>query len=118
MALVSLATLVLELTLTRLFSATMFYHFAFLAISLALVACLPVATAYVPDTERGLGGGVGLRFLLGGPTETPSSRSPPRSRGGATSPRKATARGPTGPSAPVGTGIELAVRFGGRRTGR
>ena len=32
----SLATLVLELTLTRLFSATMFYHFAFLAISLAL----------------------------------------------------------------------------------
>ena len=36
MALVSLATLVLELTLTRLFSATMFYHFAFLAISIAL----------------------------------------------------------------------------------
>jgi len=35
-ALTSLATLVLELTLTRLFSATMFYHFAFLAISLAL----------------------------------------------------------------------------------
>ncbi len=35
-ALVSLATLMLELTLTRLFSATMFYHFAFLAISLAL----------------------------------------------------------------------------------
>jgi spermidine synthase len=36
-ALVSLSTLVLELTLTRLFSATMFYHFAFLAISLALL---------------------------------------------------------------------------------
>jgi hypothetical protein len=35
-ALTSLATIVLELTLTRLFSATMFYHFAFLAISLAL----------------------------------------------------------------------------------
>jgi spermidine synthase len=35
-SLASLATLVLELTLTRLFSATMFYHFAFLAISLAL----------------------------------------------------------------------------------
>jgi len=35
-AVVSLASLVLELTLTRLFSATMFYHFAFLAISLAL----------------------------------------------------------------------------------
>jgi predicted membrane-bound spermidine synthase len=36
-ALVSLSTLVLELTLTRLFSATMYYHFAFLAISLALL---------------------------------------------------------------------------------
>jgi hypothetical protein len=55
-------------------------------ISLALVACLPVATAsadfrgvlvsgrlsydvgnaYVPDTASGVGGGVGLRFLLGG----------------------------------------------------
>jgi spermidine synthase len=35
-AALSLATLILELTLTRLFSATMFYHFAFLAISLAL----------------------------------------------------------------------------------
>src|SRR6185503_2705213 len=34
--LVSLAALMLELALTRLFSATMFYHFAFLAISLAL----------------------------------------------------------------------------------
>jgi spermidine synthase len=34
--LTSLATLLLELTLTRLFSATMFYHFAFLAVSLAL----------------------------------------------------------------------------------
>jgi spermidine synthase len=35
-ALTSLATIALELALTRLFSATMFYHFAFLAISLAL----------------------------------------------------------------------------------
>jgi predicted membrane-bound spermidine synthase len=35
-ALVSLGVLVLQLTLTRLFSATMYYHFAFLAISLAL----------------------------------------------------------------------------------
>jgi hypothetical protein len=55
-------------------------------IPLALAACLPVATAsadfqgvlasgrvcydvgnaYVPDTESGVGGGVGLRFLLGG----------------------------------------------------
>jgi predicted membrane-bound spermidine synthase len=35
-ALVSLCVLMLQLTLTRLFSATMYYHFAFLAISLAL----------------------------------------------------------------------------------
>lgn len=55
-------------------------------ILLAVAACLPAATAsadfrgvlvsghvsydignaYVPDTERGAGGGVGLRFLLGG----------------------------------------------------
>lgn len=35
-ALTSLCVLTLELTLTRLFSATMFHHFAFLAISLAL----------------------------------------------------------------------------------
>lgn len=36
MAVVSLCVLMLQLTLTRLFSATMYYHFAFLAISLAL----------------------------------------------------------------------------------
>src|SRR5258706_9340843 len=35
-ALVSLCVLMLQLALTRLFSATMYYHFAFLAISLAL----------------------------------------------------------------------------------
>jgi predicted membrane-bound spermidine synthase len=35
-SLTTLATLMLELTLTRLFSATMYYHFAFMAISLAL----------------------------------------------------------------------------------
>lgn len=35
-ALVSLGVLMLQLTLTRLFSATMYYHFAFLAISLAM----------------------------------------------------------------------------------
>jgi predicted membrane-bound spermidine synthase len=33
---ISLAVLILELTLTRLFSATMYYHFAFMAISVAL----------------------------------------------------------------------------------
>jgi hypothetical protein len=35
-ALLSLCVLLLQLTLTRLFSATMYYHFAFLAIALAL----------------------------------------------------------------------------------
>src|ERR1044071_5124330 len=34
--LLTLSVLVLELALTRLFSATMYYHFAFMAISLAL----------------------------------------------------------------------------------
>jgi predicted membrane-bound spermidine synthase len=34
--LTTLSTLILELSLTRLFSATMYYHFAFMAISLAL----------------------------------------------------------------------------------
>jgi spermidine synthase len=36
-ALTSLATLLLELALTRLFSVVLFYHFAFLAISIALL---------------------------------------------------------------------------------
>jgi len=36
-ALVSFATLLLELSLTRLFSVVLFYHFAFLAISVALL---------------------------------------------------------------------------------
>jgi hypothetical protein len=35
-SLITLAVLMLELSLTRLFSATMYYHFAFMAISLAL----------------------------------------------------------------------------------
>src|SRR5437867_9538584 len=36
-SLITLSVLMLELALTRLFSATMYYHFAFLAISLALL---------------------------------------------------------------------------------
>src|SRR5687767_4903300 len=36
-ALASFATLLLELALTRLFSVVLFYHFAFLAISVALL---------------------------------------------------------------------------------
>ena len=34
--LTTLATLMLELTLTRIFSVTLFYHFAFFAVSIAL----------------------------------------------------------------------------------
>ncbi len=34
--LLTLSVLMLELSLTRLFSATMYYHFAFMAVSLAL----------------------------------------------------------------------------------
>src|SRR5882672_9445684 len=37
LALTSFATLLLELSLTRLFSVVLFYHFAFLAISIALL---------------------------------------------------------------------------------
>src|SRR5260370_17497210 len=37
LALTSFAALLLELALTRLFSAVLFYHFAFLAISIALL---------------------------------------------------------------------------------
>ena len=37
LALTSFATLLLELALTRLFSVVLFYHFAFLAISIALL---------------------------------------------------------------------------------
>ena len=37
MALCSFAALLLELALTRLFSVVLFYHFAFLAISIALL---------------------------------------------------------------------------------
>src|ERR1043165_685066 len=47
-ALVSFASLLLELALTRLFSVVLFYHFAFLAISLALL---------------GLGAGGGLAHI-------------------------------------------------------
>ena len=36
-ALVSLSSLLLELALTRLFSVVLFYHFAFFAISVALL---------------------------------------------------------------------------------
>src|SRR6267154_976226 len=49
LALTSFAALLLELALTRLFSVVLFYHFAFLAISIALL---------------GLGGGGVFSYLL------------------------------------------------------
>jgi hypothetical protein len=63
---VSLATLMLELTLTRLFSATMFYHFAFLAISLALFgsgASGVFCTWPAPAGRRAHGAAHGRRLL-------------------------------------------------------
>jgi hypothetical protein len=53
MALVSFATLLLELALTRLFSVVLLYHFAFLAISLALLGLGAGGVfAYVFSQER------------------------------------------------------------------
>jgi predicted membrane-bound spermidine synthase len=51
-ALVSLCVLTLQLTLTRLFSATMYYHFAFLAISLALFGSAASGVAVYLGRER------------------------------------------------------------------
>src|SRR5882757_2443613 len=64
LALTSFAALLLELALTRLFSVVLFYHFAFLAISIALL---------------GLGAGGVFAYLLKGrlarfPTRTLSAR--------------------------------------------
>lgn len=52
--LVSLSTLALEVVLTRIFSVTMWYHFAFLAISLALMgsAVAGVVLYFFPSATR------------------------------------------------------------------
>ena len=60
LALTSFATLLLELALTRLFSVVLFYHFAFLAISIALL---------------GLGAGGVFAYLLKGPLSAMGTRS-------------------------------------------
>src|ERR1051325_3302715 len=58
-ALISLSVLMLELSLTRLFSATMYYHFAFMAISLALFGSgasgvfLYLVQNYLPEASTG-----------------------------------------------------------------
>lgn len=51
---VGAATLLFEILLTRIFSVTMWYHFAFVAISLALfgIAASGVAVAIVPSLSR------------------------------------------------------------------
>src|SRR5260370_6760331 len=51
-AFTTLATLILELSLTRIFSVVFYYHFAFLAISIALF---------------GLGAGRGFFYAVAGP---------------------------------------------------
>ncbi len=63
--LVSAATLMLEIVLTRVFSVTMWYHFAFLSVSMALLgsAIAGVVLYFFPqmrhpqEVERWLGGG-------------------------------------------------------------
>jgi hypothetical protein len=52
-ALITLSVLMLELSLTRLFSATMYYHFAFMAISLALFGS-GASGVFVYTVQRGL----------------------------------------------------------------
>ncbi len=52
-ALTTLSVLMLELSLTRLFSATMYYHFAFMAISLALFGS-GASGVFVYIVQRGL----------------------------------------------------------------
>src|ERR1041384_598019 len=58
-SLITLSVLILELSLTRLFSATMYYHFAFMAISLALFGSgasgvfLYVVQSHLPEARTG-----------------------------------------------------------------
>src|SRR6185295_12189758 len=51
--LITLSVLMLELSLTRLFSATMYYHFAFMAISLALFGS-GASGVFIYIVQRGL----------------------------------------------------------------
>ena len=52
-ALITLSVLMPELSLTRLFSATMYYHFAFMAISLALFGS-GASGVFIYIVQRGL----------------------------------------------------------------
>ena len=73
--LLSFAVLLTELLLTRIFSVTMYYHFAFMAISIALFG-LSASGVYVflmrdrwrgVATERLLAGREKVRMLFTGP---------------------------------------------------
>jgi hypothetical protein len=61
-ALVSSALLITELALTRVFSVTMYYHFAFLAISIALLGLSAGGVCVFLLSRRG--GGAPVRVLL------------------------------------------------------
>src|SRR5436190_12693799 len=61
---VSAALLMIELALTRIFSVTMYYHFAFLAISIALFG-LSASGVYVFVARRWLLSGPPERLLAG-----------------------------------------------------
>src|ERR1035438_8634124 len=66
-ALTTLATLLLELSLTRIFSVVFYYHFAFLAISIALFANFPTLFMGLVGEDGGLEHYAGkLRFLDAG----------------------------------------------------
>src|ERR1043166_5079484 len=67
LALTSFASLLLELSLTRLFSVVLFYHFAFLAVSVALLGLgAGGGFAYLrrPWLERWTVGQLGTRLCL------------------------------------------------------
>src|ERR1700730_4532377 len=56
LALTSFSALLLELALTRLFSVVLFYHFAFLAISIALLGLRAGGGfSYLPETRLARG---------------------------------------------------------------
>ena len=63
-ALTTMATLILELSLTRIFSVVFYYHFAFLAISIALFGLALFGFDAAPEAVNEPDGLFGLRFLF------------------------------------------------------
>ena len=70
-ACVSAALLMTELALTRIFSVTMYYHFAFLAISIALFG-LSASGVYVSSRGARSAGMTPRNCSAGTPWRTPS----------------------------------------------